>query len=104
MKVLVTILVLLGMFVQAFGCEAGSRLRWPWAHSYFTAWLAGAAFQLVACALYLRLKGRPAWYGILGVLGIFGVMAVIFMDKKCLRCQRVEKHPLKACGNCGAPL
>jgi hypothetical protein len=103
MKLLVATLVVAGLFVQTIG---NAFVRAAGVASPVVVTLVhtgGLLFQVLACVLYMRLKGRNGMLGLLGILGLIGVACVFFMDKQCLRCRTRHKHDDKACRACGWP-
>ena len=104
MKAFVASLVIAGVVLQFVG---NPWLRTQTVLSTATVLLtqaAGLLFQVVACVLYLRLKGRNAWLGAFGILGLLAVLVILLMDKRCHRCGGLEKHNARACARCGAPV
>jgi hypothetical protein len=104
LQVLVTALVVLGLVVWGAGQEA---LRWrgaPSGRAWLEAGLAGMLFHLGACVLFVRLKGRSPWLGVIGLLGIVGVFILFFLENDCHRCGRREKKSCRECPSCGAPM
>lgn len=101
-KRLVTFLVAIGLGLQIFGRrllrDAVPPMDW------MGCWVAGTLFHLAACVLYIRVKGRKPWLGVLGVLGVFGVLALVCMENECHRCGRRESKRVGECPSCGAPM
>jgi hypothetical protein len=104
MKLLVATLVISGLVIQSAGTP---WLRTQSALTTGTVVLmqtAGLLFQVLACVLYLRLKGREAWLGAFGILGLPAVVVIFLLDKRCHRCGSLEKHNARSCTRCGAPV
>jgi len=104
LRLFVATLVIAGLFIQMFGVSllAGTGVASP--RVIALAHAGGLLFQVLACVLYLRLKGRSGMIGWVGILGLLGVLCVFFLDKQCHRCGARQKHDVPACGGCGWPL
>jgi hypothetical protein len=63
--------------------------------------LLGAAALVGGLAFYARMRGRDAWWGLLGLLSIVGLVILYILPKRCHHCGATAKG--KVCSACGAP-
>jgi hypothetical protein len=104
LQILITSLVLVGLIVQGVAQEVLRERGEPIGRAWLEAGLAGNLFHLAACVLFVRLKGRSPWLGMIGILGIIGVLILFFLENECHRCGRREKKSVRQCPSCGAPM
>lgn len=57
-----------------------------------------------ACALHARVKGRSAWFGLMGLLHLVGYLFICFMKRGCHRCGTLAKDWADTCPACGGPI
>jgi cytochrome bd-type quinol oxidase subunit 2 len=69
-------------------------------------WMALAATLLVllTSVVYVRVKGRSAWWGLLGLLSIFGFVTLLCLERCCHRCRRKVPVSAESCPDCNAPV
>jgi len=68
------------------------------------AFLVSMGFFVFACCLYARVKGRSAWFGLLGLLSLIGCLVLLYMKKSCHRCGTMAKDSADECPRCSAPM
>jgi hypothetical protein len=80
-----------GLGLQSFGGASGNRLLQ----------LAGAGVLVVGLGFYAKMRGREAWWGLLGLLSCLGLLVLYLLPKSCHHCHATTKG--KVCSVCGAP-